>query len=144
MKKAVLATVIMAVPAFAVEPIYKMEGLGLSGYDPVAYFIDKAPVKGRAEFQAEWGGAKWLFKSSENRSTFLAAPEKYAPQYGGYCSFAVSRGQNAPGDPTAWKVVKGKLYVNNSKKVQELWEKELPDVIARGDQAWPGVLRSSN
>jgi YHS domain-containing protein len=144
MKKAILAALMMVMPAFAVEPIYKTEGVGLSGYDPVAYFIDKAPVKGRAEFQAEWGGAKWLFKSSENRSTFLAAPEKYAPQYGGYCSFGVSRGHSAPGDPSAWKIVNGKLYVNNSKKVQELWEKELPDVIARGDQAWPGVLKSSN
>jgi hypothetical protein len=92
--------------------------------------------------QAEWNGAKWLFTSAE-KAVFVATPEKYAPQYGGYCAYAVSRGYTAPADPTAWKIVGGKLYVNYDKKVAELWAKDMLDNIAGADKSCPGVLETS-
>jgi hypothetical protein len=120
-----------------VEPYFKSEeGLALEGYDPVAYFTEGKPVEGLSEFEAEWGGARWRFATDRNREQFLGEPEKYAPQYGGYCSWAVSHGYTAKGDPEAWKVVDGKLYLNYDKEVRARWEREIPVLIQKGDENW--------
>jgi hypothetical protein len=126
--------------AYAADPLYSKDGLGLSGYDAVAYFTESKAVKGSPRFEHEWGGVRWQFASAANRETFAGSPEKYAPQYGGYCAYAVSRNYTAPTDPEAWKVVDGKLYLNYDKSVRALWEKELPEAIRAGDRNWPGVL----
>jgi hypothetical protein len=130
----------VAAAAFAAEPVYTREGLGLSGYDAVAYFTDSKAVKGSPRFEQEWGGVRWRFGSAAHLKTFAASPAKYAPQYGGYCAFGVSRNKLVPGDPEAWKVVGGKLYVNYDRSVLALWEKELPNVVGVADENWPGVL----
>jgi YHS domain-containing protein len=120
-----------------VEPFFKSsEGLALKGYDPVAYFADGRPVEGRGEFEADWRGAKWRFASAEHRAAFLREPDKYAPQYGGYCSWAVGHAYTAKGDPEAWKIVDGKLYLNYDKQVREKWEREIAALIAKGDENW--------
>src|ERR1041384_7863423 len=117
-----------------VEPVFKStEGLALKGYDAVAYFTEGKPVEGRSEFAAEWKGAQWHFASARNRATFLGEPDKYAPQYGGYCSWAVGHGYTAKGDPDAWKIVDGKLYLNYSKDVQAKWVQDIPGYIEKGD-----------
>jgi len=115
-------------------------GVAIKGYDPVAYFTDAKPVPGVADFSFEWNGATWRFASAAHRDTFKAAPEKYAPQDGGYCAWAVSQGSTAGIDPTAWKIVDGKLYLNYSREIQKKWEGDIPGNIAKADVNWPKLL----
>jgi YHS domain-containing protein len=114
--------------------------IAIKGYDPVAYFTDMKPVKGSPEFGYTWKGAKWRFSSAAHRDMFMAAPEKYAPRYGGYCAYAVSQGKIADIDPDAWTIYEGRLYLNLDKDVQKLWEKDKPGYIRKADENWPGVL----
>ena len=111
-------------------------GLALRGFDAVAYFAVDNAVKGDAKYEYVWNGAKWLFSSEENMKKFQASPESYAPQFGGYCSFAVSEGYTADADPEAWKVVDGKLYVNYNKQVKQKWEQNEHERIMKGLENW--------
>jgi len=111
-------------------------GGALRGYDAVAYFALNSAVKGDAKYEYVWNGAKWYFSSEENMNKFKAAPEAYAPQFGGYCAYAVSEGYTADGDPEAWKVVEGKLYLNYNREVQKTWEKNEGERIERGRKNW--------
>ena len=125
----------------AAEPVYQsFLGTAIDGTDPVAYFTEGRPVEGSSDFKHEWNGATWRFKNAENRDLFAANPEKYAPQYGGYCAWAVSQGYTASTDPEAWKIVDGKLYLNYSKDVQATWERDVPGNISKADGNWPKVL----
>jgi len=117
------------------------DGHAIRGTDPVAYFSQNSPVAGKSEFTHDWSGATWLFATEENRDLFAANPKKYAPQYGGFCAWAVSQGSTAPIDPQSWKIVDGKLYLNFSKGVQSRWEKDIPGNIAKANTNWPGVLK---
>jgi YHS domain-containing protein len=112
----------------------------VGGYDPVAYFNQGKPVPGSREFTHQWKGATWRFASAANRAAFAASPAKYAPQYGGYCAWAVSQGYTAKGDPNVWKIVSGKLYLNYSPGVQQQWSADIPGNIAKANKNWPGVL----
>lgn len=114
--------------------------LAIRGYDPVAYFSDDKAVKGSPDHAVDWNGATWLFASAENKTKFEADPERYAPQYGGYCAWAVSQGYTASTDPDAYSIVDGKLYLNYSKRVRATWAKDAGGNIKRGDANWPGVL----
>ncbi len=113
-------------------------GAAIKGYDPVAYFTDSDAVKGDPAFSHVWNEATWLFKTAANRDAFAADPEKYAPQYGGYCSYAMSRDYIADITPTAWKIVGGKLYLNNSRAVHLWWQADQSDNIRKADVNWPG------
>jgi hypothetical protein len=115
-------------------------GLAADGYDVVAYFTEGKPVKGSKDFVHEWQGAKWRFASAAHRDQFTAAPENFAPQFGGYCAWAVSQGYTAGIDPTAWKIVNDKLYLNYSAKVQKTWEQDTAGHIRMAEVNWPGVL----
>ena len=117
------------------------EGRAIRGTDPVAYFTQGSPVAGKAEFTHEWSGATWLFATAENRDLFAASPEQYAPQYGGFCAWAVSQGNTAPIDPQAWTIVNGKLYLNFSKGIQRRWEQDIPGNIAKANSNWPSILK---
>ncbi len=125
-----------------VSPVNKsvLSKVAVKGYDPVAYFTSGKPVKGDRQFTLEHLGAKWRFSSQENLDLFQADPGKYAPQYGGYCAWAVSRGYTANIDPEAWKIVEGRLYLNYSKAVQSRWEEEIPANIEKADANWPRLL----
>ena len=114
--------------------------LAVGGYDAVAYFKDNRPVEGKAQFATEYRGATWRFASQDNLSAFKANPTAYAPQYGGYCAWAVSQNYTASGDPQVWRIVNGKLYLNYDRDVQAKWEKDIPGFIAKADKNWPGVL----
>lgn len=118
-----------------------VKGVAVGGYDPVAYFTEHKPVQGRGDILYSWKDVTWRFATKENRDAFMANPEKYAPQYGGYCAYAVSQGGTAKGDPQVWKIVDGKLYLNLSPAVQTLWEKDVPGYIKAADKNWPGVLK---
>jgi YHS domain-containing protein len=114
-------------------------GLALKGYDPVAYFTEKKPVPGKAEFTARHEGATYRFASAANRDTFAAAPQEYAPQYGGYCAFGMASGYKAPIEPDAWTVVDGKLYLNYNQSVRSRWSSDIPGFVRKADANWPTV-----
>jgi len=115
------------------------DGVAIKGTDPVAYFTDGRPVAGRRDITAEWGGATWRFASAANRERFLAEPERYVPQYGGFCAWAVAEGYKAPIDPRAWRIVDGRLYLNYNASIQRRWERDVPGNIARANRNWPGI-----
>ena len=121
----------------AIEPVNQDDGVAIHGYDPVAYFKAGNPKKGSASFQHTWKGATWWFASAAHRDAFVSDPEKYAPQYGGYCAYAVAKGSTADIDPDAWKIVDGRLYLNYNKKIQQKWEKDQASFITKADAAWP-------
>ena len=139
---AVLLTAFMIVSCNTSKPIVNAgsEGIAIKGYDTVAYFTMGKPVKGDEQFTNEWHGAKWLFSSVEHRDLFAANPEKYAPQYGGYWAYAVSRGSTADIDPQLWTIEDGKLYLNLNDKVSKLWFESLSENIKEADKNWPSVL----
>jgi len=139
-----LSLSVMALPAFAGQPEFfrgAFRGVAINGYDPVAYFNDNKPVAGSADISAEWKGVTWRFASQANKEAFVAAPEKYAPQYGGYCAYAVSQGATAPSDPEAFTIVDGKLYLNLSKDIREVWSQDIPGNISKANANWPKVLQ---
>jgi len=117
-------------------------GVAIKGYDPVAYFTDGRPEKGDSDYACEWNGAEWRFASAAHRDLFKADPAKYAPQYGGYCAWAVSRGYTAGIDPDAWKIVNGRLYLNYSMKVQKQWAEDIPGNISKAEENWPKILKN--
>lgn len=123
-------------------PIYTgtFSNLAVGGYDSVAYFTEGRPVKGDRQYALKHAGAEWRFVSAANRDTFAAAPQRYAPQYGGYCAWAVAQGYTASGDPQYWKIVDGKLYLNYDAAVQAKWERDIPGFIGNADRQWPAVL----
>jgi YHS domain-containing protein len=95
--------------------------LAIKGYDPVSYFTQSLPMKGKKAYQLEWKGAMWRFSTKENLHAYKTSPEKYAPQYGGYCAWAVSQGKTADVDPKQWTVENEKLYLNYNADVQKKW-----------------------
>jgi YHS domain-containing protein len=116
-------------------------GTAVEGYDVVAYFTDGKPVEGTDDFSVDWKGATWQFSSEENKALFESDPEKYAPQFGGYCAWAVSQGYTASTVPEAWSIVDGKLYLNYSKGVQNTWEQDIPGNIKLADTNWPNISK---
>jgi len=140
----VSAGCLAAQPASAEKPpIYTgfATSVAVGGYDPVAYFKAGEPVKGDDAFEYDWMGAKWRFANAANLAAFKAAPQSYAPQYGGYCAWAVSQGYTAKGDPKNWRIVDGKLYLNYNDDIQAKWEKDIPGFIAKANGNWPKVLK---
>lgn len=125
----------------AVPSIDARAGLGLEGYDVVAYFTDRRPIKGSEAYTSQWQGVTWRFVSAEHRDLFAADPVRYAPQYGGYCAYAVSHGTTAHGDPNQWAVVGDRLFVNNNPLARKLWESHRSRNIRTGDVNWPLIPR---
>lgn len=111
----------------------------LKGADVVAYYSlkpgDKS-VKGSSDIIYDWADVTWRFASEENRDLFVASPEKYVPAYGGHCSFAMSKGFEAPPRPDSWIIIEGKLYLNNNDKSFELWERDAKGNIDKADHHW--------
>src|SRR5208282_1450502 len=119
-------------------------GLAIKGYHPVAYFTTGKPTPGLAQFSTTYKGATYRFTSAENRDRFIATPEKFAPQYGGYCAYAISLNKIADIDPEEWAIIKDKLYLNNGFLAQTLWSLDKSGNIGRGDQNWPLVPKLEN
>ena len=139
---ALAIAMLFTVPAYAADAIYSnWLGRAIGGYDPVAYFTEGKPVEGSGDYTAKWKGADWRFASAANRDMFVAAPEKYAPKYGGYCAYAVAQNSTAKIDPTAWAIVNGKLYLNYSHDIQKTWIANRDAFIVAADKNWPSVLQ---
>lgn len=111
--------------------------VALSGYDPVAYFTDHKPVKGSAEFTASYDDATYWFENAGHRATFVADPERYAPQYDGFCAINVARGHKYEPDPEAWKIADGKLYVFVGKKGVGMFTAQKAKIVAQANANWP-------
>ena len=139
----VLFTATFSTQVFAAkDPIFTpvFSNLAIRGYDTVAYFTLGEATKGSKEFEYEWMGATWRFSSAEHLALFEAEPEKYAPQYGGYCAWALAENKLASVDPKQWTIVGDKLYLNYNQKIQNKWLKDRDNLIAEGDKNWPSVL----
>jgi YHS domain-containing protein len=110
--------------------------LAIQGYDTVAYFKDGKARRGTELFTFQWHGMTWHFLSKENRDLFADSPEKYAPQYDGYCAWAMTESRKALTDPEVWKIVDGKLYLNCSREAYEKWSRDIPGNIKKADSNW--------
>jgi YHS domain-containing protein len=133
-----------ALAASPIPAVNTEHGLAVKGYDPVSYFTMGKPTPGLAQFSTTYKGATYRFASAENRQRFIAAPEKFVPQYGGYCAFAIALNQIADIDPDEWAIVDNKLYLNNNLISQTLWSFDKTGNIARGDHNWPLVPKLGN
>lgn len=131
----------------AIEPIPEINiensanRLALHGYDPVAYFKEQAAVAGSPEITTQWRGAVWQFANKQNRAAFVAKPEFYAPQYGGYCAIALSWGIIADIDPDSWYIEDNKLYLNNNAVVHKIWLQDIDGNILDATENWRYIHR---
>ncbi|MCL6417377.1 YHS domain protein [Aestuariirhabdus sp. Z084] len=131
---------------WAADPeVFSHKRLGaIKGYDPVAYFSlnpgDPA-VKGKEEYKHVWKGTEWRFSNAQNRDAFIANPERYAPQYGGYCAFASAHNFTASTRPDSWSIIDGKLYLNHNSASEKNFLEDPSSYIARGQENWPNLLK---
>ena len=138
---AIAALSLLSTAALAGE-FFETDGVALRGYDPVAYFASAEPQQGQAQYSYEYKGSKFYFASDANRRAFMAMPEKYAPQFGGYCAFGTAQGYKVSTQPDAFAIVKHKLYLNYDKKVQGIWRQDVPGNIAKAEKNWPEVSKA--
>lgn len=137
--------------AWAAEPIntleksglwsYKPSGIAIRGFDTVAYFTLGKATKGSEQFATQWQGATWYFASQEHLDLFNTEPEKYAPQYGGYCAWGIVVDNLVKIEGDLWDIVDGKLYLNFNKKLQEKWRKDIPGNIKIADEKFERLLK---
>jgi YHS domain-containing protein len=137
-----LLLLLFSLPVRAESDIYTgyFSDLAISGYDSVAYFTEGKPVEGNDKFSLNYKGAQWQFSSQANLEAFTLAPDKYAPQYGGYCAWAVAHDNTAKGEPDQWYIHEGKLYLNYNADIREKWLKDKEALIKQADTNWPTVL----
>ncbi|MBO9611097.1 MAG: YHS domain-containing protein [Dyadobacter sp.] len=117
--------------------IFAPKGKAIQGYDVVAFFKDARPTEGADSLSYRYKDAEWLFASRANLEAFKAAPEKYEPQYGGYCAYGTSEGHKAPTEAETWTIVNDKLYFNYNMKVKNNWSKKREEFIEKADTQWP-------
>jgi len=142
MKKIVLSVAVALFTMYShaqKSEVFTSKGYAVNGYDVVGYFTQGKPVEGKKTFLYQWHNAYWLFSTKQNLDSFSHSPEKYAPQFGGYCAYGVSKGHKATTEPDAWTIVDGKLYLNYNKDVQQLWKKDIPGRIIKAEENWPKV-----
>jgi len=138
-----LLLLLVALPTFAAEKTLvnlDKNGVAIQGYDPVAFFTESKPVKGKLDYQSTYKGAKYFFASAEDKATFDANPAKYEPQFGGYCAYAVSQGHLAPVTIDAFMIVNGRLLMQYDFKVRAIFEKDPQGRLAQADKNWPGLV----
>ncbi len=129
--------------ALAASPQVNPEGdAAIQGYDVMAYWNQEKAVQGNPDISFEYKDATWHFVSAENRDKFAADPEKYAPQYGGYCAYAAAKGSVVGIDVNAWSIHNDKLYLNYNKAVRAIWSLDEDGYIAKGDANWPKILEN--
>jgi len=125
----------------AAGEFFEPGGQALRGYDAVSYFESGKPTLGSAKHVVTYKGSKFLFATAAHQKLFEADPEKYAPQFGGYCAYGTANGYKVSTQPDAFKVVDGKLYLNYDRKVLGIWSQDVPGNIALAEQKWPEVSR---
>lgn len=142
---ALLAASLAAGPAFAGDQFVDATGYAVSGFDVVSYFDLKqapvgkkqpAPLPGRADLTASHNGASFAFATKENLDRFKADPAAFVPQYDGHCAYGVAKGGKVPGNPTLWRIIDGKLYLNITKNVAGFWEEDIPGNLKKSGKNW--------
>lgn len=123
------------------EEIFSTSEGAIRGHDPVSYFTSGSPAKGDKQFIYRYKNADWYFSSSENLEAFKTDPEKYMPQFGGYCAYAVSQNYTYETDPHAFTIVEGKLYLNYDKETSNAWNEKRDEYIKSANENWPEVLK---
>ncbi len=123
---------------FASAPVFSTTNGAIDGYDPVAFHLDGKPTPGDPAITRTWRGATWRFASAANRQRFDADPERYAPAYGGYCAYAMAGDYTANGDPLAFTVHGGRLFLNFDTDTRAAWLAERDARIEASDRNWPG------
>jgi YHS domain-containing protein len=140
--QSVVALLLLSASAFAGD-LVNVSGaskIAVSGYDPVAFFTDAKPVNGSPFITAEYQGATYFFASEEHKQLFTASPEKYAPQFGGYCAYGVGLNKLFPVDINTWQVRDGKLYLNLNADILKKFNADFAANVARADKNWPGLV----
>ena len=120
----------------ALVNLSKTKQVAIHGYDTVAYFTKGKPVEGTAQFSHQHLGNTWQFENQEHLNLFVENPEKYMPQYGGFCAYAASQGAQADIDPIAWRIIDDRLYLNYDLRVQKVWATNLSEHIQAADKYW--------
>ncbi|HZY81590.1 MAG TPA: YHS domain-containing (seleno)protein [Cyclobacteriaceae bacterium] len=138
-----LLFVVIAAYAQAQSRYFNTDGVAIRGYDPVAYFTENKPVEGSKNFSYKWDATEWHFKDQKNLEAFKANPQKYAPQFGGWCAYGVSEDHKSPTEADAFTVVNDKLYLNYNTKVKELWSKDRDERIRKAETNWVGLQQES-
>jgi YHS domain-containing protein len=137
------AFIFLAQSAIAQSEIFTTTEGAINGYDAVGYFTENKPVKGKKENSFVWKDETWYFSSVQNLVTFKSNPEKFAPQFGGYCAYGMSRGYKAKTDADAWTIADGKLYLNYNLDVRKIWNEKQSEFIEKANQNWPAVRGST-
>ena len=140
---AALGAGILAVGVARAGTVNEDHGVAIKGYDPVAYFTDDKPVKGSPAHRFFYQGVTYEFVSAAHRKAFVAEPEKYVPQFGGFCAYGTATGHKADIDPAAFSIVDGKLYLNYNTKVRDKWAQDEPGYIQKATEAWPTVSQQT-
>ena len=115
-------------------------GVGLGGYDPVNFFTDSAAVMGDSTYRASYGGATYWFRSEAHRALFQATPEKYVPQFGGFCAYGVSKGHAVPIQIDTWQLINGRLTLNYDTSVQATFNQDVAGNLTRANASWPAIV----
>lgn len=137
MKRTLIFTVFIFCTFLQVNAqIFATAGKAINGYDPVAFFKSSKAVKGADSLSYQWKGVTWLFSDKENMNAFKESPEKYIPQYGGYCAYGTADGHQSPSQIDTWTIVDDKLYFNYNSKVKEMWAKDQKALIMKADSNW--------
>ena len=158
MKKIIVISVVLcglAISAWFIffkEPVFNLtdgylvnlndKGVIIEGYDPVAYFTDNKPVKGNDQFTVKYQGATYWFASAEHADLFKKEPDKYLPQYGAFCGYAVSIGKLRPVDPEIYQIENGRLILQHTQEAFDLFNKDLKKSVEKADMKWPGLVES--
>ncbi|MBO9446552.1 YHS domain-containing (seleno)protein [Ruegeria sp. R14_0] len=133
-------TLVSAAHAQDMPVYFESDGAVMAGFDPVSYFQGNAPVRGMPEYAVIWKGAEWHFASAENRDLFESNPRAYAPQFGGYCAYAMAQGLLKSTDPMLWDMVDGRLYLTHSPEVEKVWRGDRAEFIEMAEENWPVIL----
>jgi YHS domain-containing protein len=116
--------------------------IAVGGYDPVAFFTDSKPIKGSPSIATRYQGATYLFATTEHKSLFEGNPDKYVPQYGGFCAYGVAHGGLAPVEISTWQVRNGKLYLNKNSEIRTMFDADFGGNVAKAEKTWPGLVMS--
>ena len=141
---AAMAGLEMAANASTTERVVvdRFSGLALGGFDPVAYFTDARAMAGRPGYEVSEAGAVWRFRNEGNRAFFVAHPEIYGPQFGGYDPTDVARGVTLSGDPRFWLIVGQKLFLFGGTESRDAFAADPTRILREATQRWPALQQT--
>jgi YHS domain-containing protein len=135
------ACLLIASTVVSAGEYFEHDGVALRGYDPVSYFTEGKPQPGVPAHSYVYKGSKFQFASADNQKLFVENPDKYAPQFGGFCSYGTAQGYKVSTQPDAFSVVDGKLYLNYNREVVKIWQQDVPGNIVKAEENWPVVSK---